>query len=445
MKIFMQETVEKYNMIACGDRIVCGVSGGADSVAMLCGMLELSEKLGFSVCVAHLNHMLRGEESLRDLSFVRELCKKIDVEFFEESVDVNTYAREKGESLELAARNVRYAFFDRVCKSWNANKIATAHNADDNFETVIMHLTRGCSLNGFGGIPPVRENIIRPLIETTREEIIDYLKFRNQDFVEDSTNAEKFCTRNTIRLDVIPTLKEINPRASKAVGNSSQMARDDEICLNELGESIAGDEVQISISKLHELPKALQRRVILHLARNAVKFTNYSLEFDHICDIINLTYNSDPSSRINLPCGLVAKRQYDLLCFDAEVSEKADITPKLLFAGEKVVFGECEISCEMQPNECKSGNDCFAIPVRLAESGITVRARQEGDTIKLKNRPCKTLKKLFIDEKIPKEDRESIPVLASVDGVIAVYGFGIDEKAEIIDKEDVFWVKIRRI
>ncbi len=452
MKEFVQETIKKYGMVSEGDRIVCGVSGGADSVAMLRVLLQLKDEIEFTVCAAHLNHMLRGDEARRDADFVRNLCSKLDVEFFYEKKDVAMLAEVSGESVELAARNARYAFFDDVLKEFGGNKIATAHNAEDNLETVLMHLVRGSSLNGLGGIPPVRGNIIRPLIGCTRKRIKYYLSELNQEYVDDSTNAERIYTRNRVRLDVLPILHEINPKASESVANNSMMLREDEDYIASEAQKVvdgyAGDKEKVSVSVdfLKTLHPALLRRVILEFSRRAIKFTNYYLEFNHICDIISLVHSKSPSAKLNMPGGLIVSRQYENLVFSTEVYflklERVKLIP-----GQVIKNGGYEISCSCRNcSDCpKPGKTSFAIPVREINSEITIRPRTAGDSIKLSGRPEKTLKKLFIDMKIPKDERDNIPVIVADGKIAGVYGIGADERMSASDKEKILWVEIRRI
>ncbi len=452
MKEFVQETIKKYGMVSQGDRIVCGVSGGADSVAMLRVLLGLKDEIEFTVCAAHLNHMLRGDEAQRDARFVRELCDGLGVEVFYEEKDIAMLAEVSGESVELAARNARYAFFDNVLKAFGGNKIATAHNAEDNLETVLMHLARGSSLNGLGGIPPVRGNIIRPLIGCTRKRIKEYLCDLNQEYVDDSTNAERIYTRNRVRWDVLPVLHEINPKASENVANNSMMLREDEEYIASEAQRIVDEyasekgNVSVSVELLKALHPALLRRVILQLARHAVKFTNYYLEFNHICDIIGLVHSRRPSAKLHMPDGLVVSRQYENLMFSSE-DNFAKLESVELIPGQVIRNGGYEISCSYRNYSdcCKLGKADFAIPLREINNQVIIRPRMSGDSIKLRGRPEKTLKKFFIDMKIPKDERDDIPVVVADGKVVAVYGIGADERISASDKEKILWVEIRRI
>ena len=214
--------IKENSMIAAGDTMVCGLSGGADSVCLLLSMLEISGTLGFTVEAVHVNHCIRGEESDRDERFCVKLCKKLGVALTVRRCGVPEYAAEHSLSLEEAARIMRYQVFSQVSAG---KKLATAHNANDNLETMILNLARGTGLKGICGVPPVRGNIIRPLLTVSRQEIEDFLAVRRQDFVTDSTNLELDCTRNIIRHRIMPVLCEINGSVTATAVNSADTLR----------------------------------------------------------------------------------------------------------------------------------------------------------------------------------------------------------------------------
>ncbi len=217
----VSDTVRKYNMLELGERVLVALSGGADSVSLLLALKEL----GYSVFAVHVNHHLRGEESDRDEAFCANLCRRLGVELYVEHVDVRSYCFETGKSVEESARVLRY---EALGKHSGGCKIATAHNLDDCFETTLFNLVRGCGIGGLTGIPPVRDNIIRPLIGTRRDEILEYLKSRGESYVTDSTNLEDDCSRNIIRLNVIPELERINPSLLKTYKSSLENFRNAE-------------------------------------------------------------------------------------------------------------------------------------------------------------------------------------------------------------------------
>ena len=201
-------TIDEYGMIKKDDCITAALSGGADSVCLLIILKELSDKYSFTLDALHINHCIRGKESDRDEEFCRNLCKKYDIPLTVIRTDVPAAAAESKKSLEETARDIRYKAFEK--HAGDKGKIATAHTVSDNAETVILNMARGTGLKGLCGIPPVRDNIIRPLIDVTRQQIEDYLKSMNQGFVTDSTNLSDDYTRNRIRHKIIPELLKIN-------------------------------------------------------------------------------------------------------------------------------------------------------------------------------------------------------------------------------------------
>ncbi|NMA24554.1 MAG: tRNA lysidine(34) synthetase TilS, partial [Clostridiales bacterium] len=203
---------DKHGMFPDGGLVLAAVSGGADSMCLLAALLELSEKRGFTVAAAHYNHRLRGDESERDARFVESFCRERGIALYSGAGDVAAFAGSAGLGTEEAARRMRYDFLNKTEENINAKRIATAHTADDNAETVLLNLTRGAGLSGLGGIPPKRGIIIRPMLTLTREDVVAYLTSRGVPYIEDSTNALEICGRNVIRRRVIPVLRELNPR-----------------------------------------------------------------------------------------------------------------------------------------------------------------------------------------------------------------------------------------
>lgn len=260
------EAAERFKMLRGGETVTVALSGGADSCALLCVLNELKERLGITLKACHINHNLRGEESDRDERFVRELCERLGVPLTVYSVDVRA-ALGKHESIEEAARRLRYECFDKTTVSGGI--IATAHTANDSAETVLMNLIRGTGTKGLSGIPPVRGSFIRPLIYCTREDTERYCTEHGIAYVTDSTNLIDDCTRNKIRHSVIPLLREFNPSFIAAVSRMTEAVGEDEAFLAEYSAKCA-EECRVTRAghrgydsrRLAELPDAVMFRVI---------------------------------------------------------------------------------------------------------------------------------------------------------------------------------------
>ncbi|MBE6991776.1 MAG: tRNA lysidine(34) synthetase TilS [Ruminococcaceae bacterium] len=427
--------IRQHSMISPGEGVVCALSGGADSVCLLDILASLQNDLGFKLYACHYNHNLRGEESHRDETFVRNLCKTIDVPLYVGSGDVSAQAAETGCGIEETARKMRYAFFDEALSHFGADRIATAHNADDNLETVIMHLARGTGLRGLCGIPPVRDRLIRPILFAPRTMIEQYCISRGLDHVEDSTNCDESYTRNRIRARVLPVLKEINPSAPEASVEMCTHLREDEKYLSDL--SSADDRV--CISSLGSRP------VGIRTVRNAYERISggLSLSSRQLDGLWKICTCDNPSAKLSLPGNITAARRYDELLFLKENAEPEDFCIELpengsADTGEFLIF--CKM-CSKTPDLAKNTNT-FAIKRDMIDGALYVRSRKTGDRIKLPGRPSKSLKKLFIDEKIPAADRSTVPVIADACSVAAVYGFGVDERYLAVDGDEVLEITI---
>ena len=234
------DTIEKYDMLGGNRNILCAVSGGADSMALIASLRELSGALSVTVSAAHLNHLIRGEEALRDERFVREYCEKNGIPFYCERVDVKKEAEHQKKGIEETARDVRYAFFERARLALSCDLVATAHTSNDNLETMLLNLMRGTGILGLCGIPPKRDRIIRPLIGVCRDEVEAYLREKGIDFVTDSSNLTDEYTRNEIRNDVIPKLIKIKPSVLRSAFVAADALRLDAGFIMSEAEKIAG-------------------------------------------------------------------------------------------------------------------------------------------------------------------------------------------------------------
>lgn len=305
------ETIKKYNMIETGDKIVIGVSGGPDSMTLLNILNNLKEKLNIKIYVAHINHMIRKEAD-EETEYVRQFCENIGVVFFAKRIKVEEEAKKQKIGTEEAGRNIRYEFFEEVAKQVGATKIATAHNSNDNAETVLMNIIRGTSVSGLKGIEKVREGkFIRPIIECNRGEIEEYCKEQKLNPKYDKTNYENIYTRNKIRNLLIPYLqKEFNPNVIEGINRLSSIAEEEEQFLNNIVEKeykrllISGDNKQniqkepdnkvkviLDLKEFNKLDSVIKARLILYtISKVYGKVTGIGKI--HIDDIIKLCNNN---------------------------------------------------------------------------------------------------------------------------------------------------------
>lgn len=393
--------LRRYDMVKPGERIICAVSGGADSVALLWCMWMLREKLDIRVEAAHFNHNLRGAESDRDEQFVRQFCEFHDIPLHVGSGTV--VPGKKG--LEAAARDTRYAYLRSL-----GGTIATAHTADDNAETVLLHLIRGSGLRGLGGITPKSEGLIRPMLDVTRDEVESYLAENWISHVEDSSNAGDAFLRNRIRHSVMPLLKGENPSLALNLSAMARRLRQDEDCLAQTASQLNPTDV----ASLREAHPALRRRALdAFLKKNGMSEPNAS----HIAQAESLVFSDKPSAFARFPGGLILRRNYGKLtaCREEAVLEQVSLN-----VGESVVLSTgITVRCE-ETDGTENTSHSFCV---CAEGPVIIRPRQAGDEITLSG-GTKSLKKLFIDRKIPAYERPLIPVAADSRGVIGICGIG---------------------
>lgn len=394
--------IREYSMISPGDRVICAVSGGADSVALLFGLYLLREKLGIRLEAAHFNHHLRGEESDRDEAFVAAFCRGYEIPLHLGGGEIHPGPK----GLEAAARDARYAFLRGL-----SGKVATAHTANDNAETVLMHMIRGTGLKGLGGITPVSPGLIRPLLTVTRPELLDFLREYGLTWVEDSSNGTDHFLRNRVRHDILPLLERENPRFPENTSAMALRLREDEAAL------AFREEEPLTVPVLRGmLPAVRSRALCAFLEKCGVREPSS----EHIDLLERLVFSDKPSARAAFPGGVTVTRSYDIL----EGSAVCPEVPKLVLNCP----GITELPQLGLRIRCEAGDGFVSSPYcfSLRVSGkLRIRPREAGDSLRLPG-GTKSLKKLFIDKKIPALRRMSIPVLADEEGLLGVYGIGAD-------------------
>lgn len=388
--------IRRYDMIAPGDQVVCAVSGGADSMALLWAMYCLKDNLQIELAAAHFNHGLRGAESDRDEAFVRDFCQRYEIPCFCQKSSVTAGAK----GLEAAARDARYGYLQTL-----PGKIATAHTANDNAETVLMHLVRGTGLKGLGAISPVKGSVIRPMLTVTREEVLSFLEEYHIGYVTDSSNETDQFLRNRLRHNVMPLLTKENPRLAEDLSAMALSLREDEAELDALSQPIS------DVEQLRQMSSARRSRCLMAFLHSSHV---PEPEREHIALLEHLVFSDRPSAQANLPGDVVICRNYNKL----EVLEDTqEIIPT-----ELKCPGITEIPQLGLRIICRQVDDPVADSV-LPVGKIFVRSRRQGDRMRLSG-GTKSLKKLFIDRKIPASRRSLIPVIADEKGVLGVYGFG---------------------
>ncbi len=419
--------IEENQLVNDGDTVVCGLSGGADSVGLLLAMYHLRERLKVNVEALHVNHCLRGAESDRDENFCRELCRRLDVPFNAVSCDVKGYALNNSLSDEEAARKLRYGIFADYSQG---KKLATAHNANDNLETVIFNLTRGSALKGLAGIPVKRDNIIRPLLAVSRSEIEAFLSAEKQDFVTDSTNLSDDYTRNKIRHNVIPLLQQINSSViDTSVKAIAALRNENDLIESETDSALLECRTEKGFAGLSKYHSVVRRRCIARLLTE--KHLPYSA--DRLADADNILVNGGKLN-ISGELFLVSDKEY---CKLEKIPKNSlhETVSKELVIGENSIFPDIILECELIDKE-NIKNFPFVnkkLTFYLADydkikGRIIVRNRKYGDRIQLCGRDFSSSVKKLINETVPPEKRSTLHFIEDSEGTVFAERIGIAQR-----------------
>ncbi len=420
MKNKVLSSIRKHNMISAGDTVCTALSGGADSVALLVLLRELSAELDFSLSAVHINHMLRGDESNRDEAFCRDLCGRLNIPLTVFREDADAFSHSLGVSVETGARELRYKLFDTV----SCTKIATAHNLNDNAETLLFRLARGTGLRGLAGIPPVRGKIIRPLIECTRTEIEDFLTEIGQSFVTDSTNLSNNYSRNRIRHNVIPELEAVHGAFPECVTRLTESFAEDEDFLTSEAKKCGNQ----SLFKLHP---AIRKRVII----NQLKSHNlkvYTKRIDEIEEALMLR-----KSRIAIENGFFAAFTNGVMRIYREQCDAVPETRIVADFDKAYNFGDRIVTISKESGEKRYTEDnvhkkltIYYADYDTIQGDIVLRNRLRADRIKPVNSVhTKELRKI-LQEKLPAEKRTVSAVLEDDNGIFWAEHAGIDSRVK---------------
>lgn len=441
-----RKTVNSLGMFVPGEKIVAGVSGGADSMALLCVLREL----GANVVVSHFNHRLRGDESSADAEHVRKATERYGLVFEYAEADTEAFRKKEGLSTEDAARKLRYDFFNDVVKKHSAARVATGHTLNDQAETVIMRLLRGSGSLGLSGIRPSRGDVIRPLINVTRDEVKEYLRSRGVEWREDSTNISDRFLRNRIRNELVPLLETYNPDTQRVLSRLATVCSvESDFIRSEAArrfESVVSSGPGCFFGKAADLasqPDAL-RLSIMRKAVSDLKGNLLGISSKHIFAAEELLKSSGPATSIDLPGGIVFCRGHGVFLFARAEGFFSPVSAQVEGPGRFNTSGDMEIEVAFTDDISFWGSrDTGYFPPEKVSFPISARSFRDGDRfVPLGMRKSKKLKDFFIDEKIPKFVRRKIPIFETRDGIIWIGGLRQDERFRA-DRTKGPWLRIR--
>jgi len=436
----LKKTVGKYKLLSPGDKVLVAVSGGPDSVCLLATLHALSGELGISLHIAHLDHMFRGRESADEALFVARFAEKLGLPSTIESIDVALLCRERGLSVQAGAREARYAFLSRAAETIGASRIATGHTATDQAETVLLRLLRGAGSTGLSGIPPMRGQFIRPLIESTREEVLEHLAQSGLAFVTDPSNTKPLYTRNRIRLELMPVLRRFNPRIVETLAAEAALLKDESDALDLVVKSAAqavaakqGDGFVVQREAFLALHPAIRRRLLRRLADDLADGPTglTAIQVDEALQFMSLAATG---RTMRLPSELTIERTYEQFIIGPSAAA-APLSSQLMVPGSTPVpeFGIIveTILCNEQeapPDtnyywQALFDYDKIGLPLQI-------RNRRPGDRFHPSGLggKSKKLQDLFVDAKIPRRRRDAVPLLCSGTEVLWIMGMRIDQR-----------------
>lgn len=436
----VKTTIKKFGMIKPKHRILIGLSGGPDSICLLHVLNRLKQEFNIKIYAFHLNHKLRGKESEADEKFVKEFCRNLRIPFRIRSAKVKEYAKKNRLSLEQAAREIRYRRLEQEQKRLSCDRIGLGHNADDNAETVILNLIRGTGLKGLAGIPPFRDNIVRPLIKTERKAIIQYLKANRIDYRTDSTNLDTKIKRNFVRIKIMPQLKRLNPNLIETVSRISAMLRADENYLDNITKEIL-NKLVIRKSKNRTI---LDSKELLSynvsIRRRVLKSLLPEMGFDKIEKILQTIEQTSVGS-VTLSQNLVAKKEYDRL-YIGKISEKPGNQEISIPVGRSLMINEMGVELEtaILPNFdlAEKDRNTEVFDYDKLSPPFYLRYRKAGDRFTPFGGKEKKLKEVLIDDKIPERLRNQLPLFGDSQGVLWILGGRRAERGRIMQNTKKF-------
>ncbi|GAB4542607.1 MAG: tRNA lysidine(34) synthetase TilS [Thermodesulfovibrionia bacterium] len=445
-------TIKIYSMVSPGDGILIALSGGADSVCLTIILDKLRDIFNLSLSAIYINHGLRPDETIKEEGFCKRLCGSLGINLYTHAVDVKGYAEEKGMGLQESARELRYQVLYDYARMMDAQRIAVGHNADDQVETILMRLIRGTGRKGLSGIPPVRGKVIRPLIEIERREIEEFLNQQMPpvEFMIDSSNLKTDYLRNWLRLKIIPELKSKNPNLIMTMSRSSLIISEEDAYLDTIVSktmlrlvSKRDDEsIELFLLPLECLERPIMRRVLIKAIGEIVHFRG--IDFVHIEEIIRLIKDGKSGDMVMLPKGLRVIKGYSTLLLS--IKGRVEVQPRLLDAPQELHLNEINTIIKTRVSTVMDndadGRTKAVFDLDRLRLPLRVRKRREGDYF------CpagmsgkrKKLQDFFVDEKVAREERDSIPIIVSDNDIIWVTGYRMDERFKADAKTERFLV-----
>lgn len=442
--------IDNNDLIASGSKVLVCVSGGADSVCLLDVLISLKERYSLSLHVCHINHSLREAESDDDEQFVQNLCLRHNLPFYSKKYDVAKIAKETNQSIESAARQVRYDYFFELKHQLCLDVIATAHNKNDNAETVLMHMLRGSGTDGLKGIENRRsDGMIRPLLEIFRSEIEAYLIAANQDFVTDTTNFQSIYHRNKIRLELLPYLQDVyNPNIVETLSRTAKIIQQDAKYMQKQAAKEASTAIKsdyngwfINIPELKQQHPAIATRLI-RMAIAASLGNDKDITHQAVMRCYELANSKSTGGQVNISGNFFAIREYDKLRFVIKPNESISQYCIELPLNEKIHIPNnkygmtiyAELTDEIQKAD-KNKKDIAYFDYNLLKGKIYIRNRREGDYFYPSGMSGKKrLKDYFIDAKIARSERETCVIIATADDILWLVGMRHTSKFAVTDK-----------
>ncbi|MCC8161559.1 MAG: tRNA lysidine(34) synthetase TilS [Oscillospiraceae bacterium] len=425
----IRQTIIEYSLLKKGDKVLVALSGGADSVCLTHALRNMSEELGIELYTAHLNHGIRGEEASRDEKFAKEFSESLGLRCFLKRVDIPRAAKRLGVSEETAGRRVRYEFFADLCEEYKINKIATAHNKNDNAETLVMNFMRGSSLKGLCGIPYKRGNIIRPLLGVCREDIEKYCADNDLVYMTDSTNLTDDYTRNKIRHILLPLIqKEFNSNFISTVTDNSSIIKEDSAYLESKAAEIYLKIVKngtVQISELLSQDISIERRVVRYMLAEMYNGLG-DISSGYVNDILELAKGRS-GAKIDLSDNVTVRNEYGKLIMERGFAESTPDFEYRFSCGSGDIIKEIGKKVVISRANSRRADGGIYLGID-SDKDIIIRNRRKGDKFYPSGMTgSKKVKEYFIDNKIPREKRGSVPIV-EIDKNIAAVGNRVDRR-----------------